>query len=244
MEGMTCSLHEHCVSRLHRAASALLLALAALLAIAPLAAVAADAVPKSLTLSRPDVLVAENRGFKTHTVQLSAAPSAAVTVAVSSSDSSAATVSPASLVFTTTTWSTAQTVTVTGVDDDAQNPGNERSGISINYLATSADQGYQGQSAAAAVRVIDDEIASVDGAVLSAVLLVEEVVTPQGYHGLGYSENSAQLGIFGVLTDDVLEGFGSGYRLVAAYEDRAFPDRLFVLFDDDDGSSGYSHHLP
>ena len=41
-----------------------------------------------------------------------------VTVAVSSSDTGEATVSPATLTFTENNWSTAQTVTVTGVDDN------------------------------------------------------------------------------------------------------------------------------
>ena len=44
-------------------------------------------------------------------------PTAAVTVSVSSLDTSEGTVAPSSLVFTTDNWSTAQTVTVTGVDD-------------------------------------------------------------------------------------------------------------------------------
>ena len=44
-----------------------------------------------------------------------------VTVAVTSGDTKAATVSPPSLTFNTANWSTAQTVTVTGVDDDTDN---------------------------------------------------------------------------------------------------------------------------
>ena len=42
-----------------------------------------------------------------------------MTIAVSSSNPGEATVSPASLVFTTANWSVAETVTATGVDDDA-----------------------------------------------------------------------------------------------------------------------------
>ena len=53
---------------------------------------------------------------------LSTQPTTAVTVTVSSGDTGAATVSPASLSFTTADYSTSQTVTVTGVqDDDAEN---------------------------------------------------------------------------------------------------------------------------
>ena len=52
------------------------------------------------------------------TVVLTSEPTADVTIAVSSSDTGEATVSPASLTFTSRNWQTAQTVTVTGVDDD------------------------------------------------------------------------------------------------------------------------------
>ena len=44
-------------------------------------------------------------------------PSADVTIGLSSSDTTEGTVSPASLTFTSANWNSAQTVTVTGVDD-------------------------------------------------------------------------------------------------------------------------------
>ena len=53
----------------------------------------------------------------TFKVALKSAPSANVTVNVTSSNNSEGTVSPSSLTFTTNNWNTAQTVTVTGVDD-------------------------------------------------------------------------------------------------------------------------------
>ena len=59
----------------------------------------------------------EGGGQATFTVALRRQPTAAVTVAVSSLDTGEGTVDPSSLVFTTGSWSTAQTVTVTGVDD-------------------------------------------------------------------------------------------------------------------------------
>ena len=60
----------------------------------------------------------EPGGTATFTVALVAQPSAAVTVTVTSRDTSEGTASPTSLTFETSDWSTAQTVTVTGVDDD------------------------------------------------------------------------------------------------------------------------------
>ena len=59
----------------------------------------------------------EAGGQATFTVRLNTQPSAAVTVAVTSRDASEGTVSPPSLVFAPGGWNTAQTVTVTGVQD-------------------------------------------------------------------------------------------------------------------------------
>ena len=53
---------------------------------------------------------------------LSSEPTSDVTVTLESDDPSAATVSPASLTFTPAEWNTAQTVTVTGVNDNVDNP--------------------------------------------------------------------------------------------------------------------------
>ena len=60
---------------------------------------------------------AEASQTATFNVSLSSQPTANVTIGLSSSDSSQGTVSPASLTFTSGNWNTAQTVTVTGVDD-------------------------------------------------------------------------------------------------------------------------------
>ena len=62
--------------------------------------------------------VTEAGGTATFTVRLNAQPSAAVTVSVTSQDPGEGRVEPSSLVFTTGNWNTAQTVTVTGVDDN------------------------------------------------------------------------------------------------------------------------------
>ncbi len=62
--------------------------------------------------------VTEAGGTATFTLALLTQPSAAVAVAVSSRDPGEGTASPSSLTFTTGNWNTAQTVTVTGVDDN------------------------------------------------------------------------------------------------------------------------------
>ena len=70
-----------------------------------------------VSITPTTLTVAENGGTATYTVVLDSQPTANVTVTPTSSATSAATVSGA-LTFSTTTWNTAQTVTVTGVDDD------------------------------------------------------------------------------------------------------------------------------
>ena len=61
----------------------------------------------------------ESGGTATFTVKLNSQPTSNVSVAVSSSDTSEGTVSPSSLTFTTSNYNSAQTVTVTGVNDSS-----------------------------------------------------------------------------------------------------------------------------
>ena len=64
-------------------------------------------------------MLSVNEGLTgTYTVVLNTQPGAGVTVTPRSSDANKVTFAPASLSFTTTDWNTAQTVTVTGVEDD------------------------------------------------------------------------------------------------------------------------------
>ena len=75
----------------------------------------------------------------------------------SSDDRAAATVSPAYvLTFTTSNWSTAQTVTVTGVDDSADNAADERT-VTISNRSSSA--GYSAATVTVTVTVTDDDAA-------------------------------------------------------------------------------------
>ena len=95
----------------------------------------------------------------TYTVVLDSLPTASVEIAVASGDTAAATVSPAALTFTTGNWNTAQTVTVTGVDDNIDQ-GSDRM-VAISHTATSSDTGYNGVSASVTVTVVDDDTASI-----------------------------------------------------------------------------------
>ena len=82
-------------------------------------------------------MTTEGGGTATFTVVLNTQPTANVTIGLSSSDTTEGTVSPASLTFTTANWNSAQTVTVTGVDD-AVDDGNQPYSI-VTAPASSSD---------------------------------------------------------------------------------------------------------
>ena len=108
----------------------------------------------ALVISKSSVNVDEDGGTATYTIALATQPTADVTVTPASGDTGAATVS-AALKFTSTTWSSTQTVTVTGVDDDIDNDPNRTAKIS--HTATGG--GYGGVTAAdVSVTAIDDDL--------------------------------------------------------------------------------------
>ena len=90
----------------------------------------------------------------TYRVKLNTLPSGNVTITPRSDDTGAATVS-AALTFSTTTWDTAQTVTVTGVEDD---DGNNQEDVTVTYAITGADDDYNDLPPVnLTVNVTDDE---------------------------------------------------------------------------------------
>ena len=101
----------------------------------------------------------------TYTVVLDSQPSASVTVTatagagaqVQGPGGTAGTM--ATLIFTTTNWNRAQTITVTGVDDDIDNAGDART-VTIAHAASSTDSTYTIANAGeVSVTVTDDDTA-------------------------------------------------------------------------------------
>ena len=127
-----------------------------------------------VTVSHDARAVEENNGMVTYTVVLDSQPTHNVTVTVTSGTSTAAlvdgsddgTVGSASetLMFTpsgVTAWDVAQTVTVIGVNDNIDNPGDSRTS-SVTHTAASIDPKYQGATIAGVdVTVTDDDGAGV-----------------------------------------------------------------------------------
>ena len=102
----------------------------------------------------------EAGGTATFTVVLTSKPTADVSIALSSGDATEGTVAPASVTFTSVNWNTAQTVTVTGVDDTLDD-GDVAYSI-VTAAATSADAIYNGINAAdVAVTNTDNDAAGI-----------------------------------------------------------------------------------
>jgi predicted outer membrane repeat protein len=113
-----------------------------------------------VSVSKSSLTVSED-GSDTYTVVLDSQPTAEVMISVASSDESEATAEPASLTFTTGDWDTAQTVTVTGVDD-TEVDGEQT--VTISHSASSADSAYDTLDAKeVTVTVTDDDSASGPG---------------------------------------------------------------------------------
>ena len=114
----------------------------------------------ALVVAGAPVEVGENSGTAQISVRLTSRPTAAVTVAVSVS-SAAATASPAALTFQPDAWDRPQPVTVTGADDDLDNPGNKRD-TTVVLNPASSDPAYNALAdTTVAVSVIDDDGAGV-----------------------------------------------------------------------------------
>jgi hypothetical protein len=96
----------------------------------------------SVTVTPTSGTTTEAGGTATFTVVLTAMPTADVTIPLSSSNTDEGTVSAAQLVFTSANWNVAQTVTVTGQDDDIDD-GN-KAYLAVLAAATSTDARYSG----------------------------------------------------------------------------------------------------
>ena len=104
--------------------------------------------------------VNESGTTDTFTVVLDAQPVTNVELTVSSGDTGEATALPTPLTFTTGNWDTAQTVTVTGVDD-ALTDGNQNTTITVSVDDANSDDAYDPLSdQTVSATTVDDEVAS------------------------------------------------------------------------------------
>ncbi len=134
-----------------------------------------------VTLSETRITVAEARGMDTYTMVLNAQPGGDVELMVTSDLPAAATASPTTLTFTTANWGTAQTVTVTGIDDNVDNPGGGRT-ATLSHRISNGDSGdypVGGLSpAAVTVTVTDDDAAPVGTEAMQEMQAAQEAWLP------------------------------------------------------------------
>ena len=124
--------------------------------------------PPGVTVSQSQLLVAEDGGVATYTVSLNRQPSEDVVVTASVAPASpnpgaatlhrsgAAPGNSATLRFTAANWASPQTVTVTGQDDDRDNPNDQRT---LRITHTARGGGYSGGAVGnpVPVTVVDDD---------------------------------------------------------------------------------------
>ncbi|MEK7416028.1 MAG: cadherin-like domain-containing protein [Planctomycetota bacterium] len=129
--------------------------------VASLSAVIIDNDTAGVTVTPTSGLtVTEAGSTTTFTVVLNTQPTDTVTIGLSSTDPTEGTVSPASLSFTVANWNTAQTVTITGVNDDIDD-GNVAFTITT-AAASSTDTNYNAMNPSdAAASCTDDDTAAV-----------------------------------------------------------------------------------
>ncbi len=96
-----------------------------------------DTVGFTVTESAGSTVVAESGGTDTFDVVLNAPPESDVILTVTSNSTADATVNIATLTFNLADWDVAQTVTVTGVDDDEE--GDDVTTVTLAVVAGSSD---------------------------------------------------------------------------------------------------------
>ena len=102
----------------------------------------------------------------TYTVVLDSQPTGTVTVNLESEDTDVATVAPARLAFTAGNWSTARTVTVTGVADIIDNA-NDRRTVDIAHTVSASGTDYASETAGAVTVTVADDDAAPGGVTLT-----------------------------------------------------------------------------
>ena len=103
-----------------------------------------DSAGITITATGGSTAVSETGTTDTFTVVLNTLPTSSVVIDISSADGTETSISLSTLTFTTGDWNTAQTVTVTGVDDDLDD-GNQASNVLVDVNnGSTSDGNYSG----------------------------------------------------------------------------------------------------
>jgi len=168
--------------------------------------------PPGIVLSESRVTVAENGHGNSYTVKLNRRPVSPMSVLLDVDDLTAATVSRSQLLFGPGNWDIPQTVTVTGVDDDVDNPGGRRQ-TTIRHTARGGGFGRADEQRVA-VTVTDDGDAA--GLVISpTTLLVAGGGGSGGYSVRLKSQPAADVRVTVASSDDQKATVNTGTRVVS-----------------------------
>ena len=118
-----------------------------------------DTASFTVTQSGGSTAVSESGSTDTFTVVLGAQPASDVVISVSSGDTGEATISPSQLTFTSGNWNSAQTVTVTGINDDLVD-GTQTSTITMSVVDGNSDDSFDSLNAqTVSVTTADTDVA-------------------------------------------------------------------------------------
>lgn len=123
-----------------------------------------------LVTSPTSLTTTEGGSAVSFSVSLSELPSQDVHISLTSLNTSEGTVSPGTLVFTTTNWSTAQSVTVTPVDDFVDDGDIS---YSVDAVVTNSGLDYQGVTGQVSVTNNDDDTAGITVSPISGLTTTE-----------------------------------------------------------------------
>ncbi len=121
-----------------------------------------DTDAAGVLISESTATVAENSGMDDYTVHLNTRPGGIVTLDITAA--AGVTAAPPQLLFTSTNWQQVQTVTITGVDDDIDNTGDQRTAVIRHTISATEDStGYPTTLTIDSVRVTvtDDDTAGI-----------------------------------------------------------------------------------
>ena len=186
------------------------------------------------------LVTTEAGGAATFTIRLTSQPLANVTVGVSSNDLTEGTVPTSSLTFTTANWNTAQTVTVTGIDDQMVD-GNILYTL-VTAAAISTDVVYNGLNPSdVTVTNNDNDTAGITVSPTSG-LITSEAGATASFTVVLTSQPSANV-VIGLSSSDLTEGTVNPSSLTFTSSNWNLPQTVNAIGVDDyavDGSIAYS----
>lgn len=178
----------------------------------------------------------ESGGQDSFTVVLESEPTATVTVPVASDNTSEVTVSPTSLTFTSGNWSTPQTVTLTGVDDDVKD---WDVFVQISLGPTSSvDSLYQGITTSNDARNVDNDTAGFT-VTPSGGLVTTEAGGQDTYTIVLTSEPLSSVTIPGIFSGDTGEATVAPSSMVFTAQNWNTPQTVTVTGVDDSIVDGH-----